>query len=115
MFEKENWRTEKIIEGLSRIPTTQAHFVVVMAVLGAIMALIGFFQLEPTLKESLDKVPASLLLMLLGLVGFMLFLPMPYIIYLAKELQKTKAEVDELAEELRNTKARVDELASKEI
>ena len=96
MFKRENWRTEKIIQGLSRIPTWKAHLLIWMAMLGGVMFAIGLFLAGPTLKANFDKVPESLALMLLGLAGFTLFFPMPYIIYLAKELQKTKARIDEL-------------------
>ena len=97
MFNKENWNTERIVKGLSRIPTYQAHFMVCMAMLGGGMFVIGFLWAARMHKEGLGKVPDALGLMGFGAVGFGLFLPLPYIVYLSKELQKTKDRVEELA------------------
>ena len=96
MFKKANWQTEIIVQGISRIPIWQAHFIIWMAMGGASMFTIGLLRIGSIPKASLDAIPNSVLLMSLGFACFSLFFPMPYIVYLAKELQKTKTRIEEL-------------------
>ena len=97
MFNQENWNTEKIVKGLSRIPTYQTHYMVCMAMLGGGVFIVGLLRAARMNKEVLDKVLDALGLMGLVVISFGLCRPLPYIIYLFNELQKTRDRLKELA------------------
>ena len=96
MFKRANWQTETIIQGVSRVPVWQAHLAVWMAGLAGGMFIVGLLRSSSILKTSFDRAPEPVLLMSLGFAGFTMFFPLPYIVYLAKELQKTKDRLEQL-------------------
>ena len=96
-IDKERWKGGDTVQGMARIPTHQVYFLFWAAMLGAMLFVGGILWAGRSFHDAMTKVPPALLVMIIGFFDFTLFLPLSYIIILAKELQKTRDRVEELA------------------
>lgn len=88
MLERTNRRPSALTRGLPPV--------LYLALLGPFMAIVGLMHAAPAFGISLNALSNVLLAVGIGLVGLSFLLLVIHIVHLARELDKTKARVEEL-------------------
>ena len=87
--------SQGLVRCILRIPSWQAYALTVVAVLGAILFIVGGFWSLSSLHQSPPAVHPSTLLMIGGGVCIAMVVPVSLIIYLAKEIMFLRTRLDE--------------------
>ena len=85
-----------VVQSLSRIHSWQAYALSLIAVLGAILFIVGSFWSMSSLRATPPAVHPSTLLMIGGGVCIAMLVPFSFIIYLAKEIISLRARLEQL-------------------
>lgn len=86
--------SEGLVRCLSRIPSWQAYALTVVALVGAILFVVGGFWSLSLLLGTPSAVHPSTVLMIGGGVCAAMLVPVSFIIYLAKEIMSLRARLD---------------------
>ena len=91
MFPRKLWHPRFIVRRLSKIPLWHAHFMLFLALLGGLVGLAVLLLCLLDVEALRDKTNSVIAFAIIGVMLFAL-LPLPYIIYLAKDVETVRQE-----------------------
>ena len=105
-LDKQNYKLENITKTIAKVPTIQAHIILVLGVffgggtfLGAFLANVHNF------NSDIERIPEYVLMMIVGWMAFSFCVPFAYIVYLFKEIQLLKDKLKDINKDELKTSA----------
>ncbi|MHC4525441.1 MAG: hypothetical protein ACYSU8_07895 [Planctomycetota bacterium] len=97
LLNKEKYKLDSITKSTAMIPIIQVHILLMLGLfLGGGVFLVALLTNADSLASDIERIPKYVLMMIAGWMVFSLFVPMAYIVYLFKEVQLLKDEMDNI-------------------